>query len=636
MRMKYPTALVWAAACGAIACYASDADAIAITANIQARHMPFGTVLDPMYVSASSSQIAGYTRCGDSALWTGHYLAAESFRYNVTRAPDALANVKAAIAGIKSLVDVTATDLLARCIVPANSPYAAGIQSEEAANGIYQAPPNFWVGNTSRDEYVGVVFGLGIAYDMVNDAGVRDLSAQLVTRLIAALQANGWNIVTPSRSNPTFLVRPDVVLGLLQIARHLNPLQFSAAYVAQRQIPTLLVSTPLVVDTSNDDSYFKFNLDYLNLYGLIRLDTASEAANDMAAYYSILRNHTAGHQNALFDAVDRALRGPSNPRDAELLALLSQWLQRPRRDPYVDLSGTVPVCGGQACQPIPVPQRVTTDYLWQRSPFQLAGGGQGTIETAGIDYILPYWMARYYGVVSALNVQSAAASISAIAPDSLASIYGSNLAATTAQAASLPLPTSLGGITVSVKDAAGAARIAPLLYVSPSQINLMVPDGTAVGPATLTISGGGTNTTAIATVQTIAPALFSMNSAGTGVAAATAIQTQAGNPQAQFQIPVFNCTGSVCQSVPINLGVDTPVYLTLYGTGIRDVTSLKNVAVTINGVSVPVLYAGAQPSFAGLDQVNVALPLTLRGSGEANVVLTVDGQVSNTVTINIQ
>ena len=36
----------------------------------------------------------------------------------------------------------------------------------------------------------------------------------------------------------------------------------------------------------------------------------------------------------------------------------------------------------------------------QRSPVQLAGGGNGDIETAGIDYILPYWMGRYYGVIT--------------------------------------------------------------------------------------------------------------------------------------------------------------------------------------------------------------------------------------------
>ena len=60
-----------------------------------------------------------------------------------------------------------------------------------------------------------------------------------------------------------------------------------------------------------------------------------------------------------------------------------------------------PSCGADdvACAPIPIEQRVTTDFIWQRSPFQLVGGGAGLIEGAGIDYILPYWMARYYGVL---------------------------------------------------------------------------------------------------------------------------------------------------------------------------------------------------------------------------------------------
>src|ERR1700684_4213577 len=97
---------------------ATEADALAISANIQARHVPFGTILDPIFAAPTSNQIVGYTRCGDSAIWTGHYLAAEAFRYQVTQAADALANVRSAIAGIQSLVNITGTDLLARCLVP--------------------------------------------------------------------------------------------------------------------------------------------------------------------------------------------------------------------------------------------------------------------------------------------------------------------------------------------------------------------------------------------------------------------------------------------------------------------------------------------------------------------------------------
>ena len=64
--------------------------------------------------------------------------------------------------------------------------------------------------------------------------------------------------------------------------------------------------------------------------------------------------------------------------------------------------GVVAVCGSQACQPVPVPIRPPTDFLWQRNPFQLAGGALPTVESAGIDYILPYWMARYYAIAADL------------------------------------------------------------------------------------------------------------------------------------------------------------------------------------------------------------------------------------------
>src|SRR5271166_6282134 len=85
---------------------AAESDALAIAANIQARHIPFQlTVIDPVFAAPDSDQIVGYTRCGDSALWTGHYLAAEAFRYSVTQAPDALANIRSAIAGIAALVN---------------------------------------------------------------------------------------------------------------------------------------------------------------------------------------------------------------------------------------------------------------------------------------------------------------------------------------------------------------------------------------------------------------------------------------------------------------------------------------------------------------------------------------------------
>src|SRR5260370_18462369 len=106
---------------------ASEEDALAISDNIQRLHLPFGGMLDPIFSASDSDQIVGYTRCGDSAIWTGHYLAAESFRYKVTRSADALANVVKAEPALRAPPDVTGTDLLPRALVPAASAWPPGI-----------------------------------------------------------------------------------------------------------------------------------------------------------------------------------------------------------------------------------------------------------------------------------------------------------------------------------------------------------------------------------------------------------------------------------------------------------------------------------------------------------------------------
>ena len=160
---------------------------------------------------------------------------------------------------------------------------------------------------------------------------------------------------------------------------------------------------PIALDVKDPyGSYFKFNLDTISFYGLLASGDSSWVRLNYEKAYDILRNTVDDHQNAFFNMIDRAINGPNATRDEQTRQLLEAWLQRPRRDEWVDLRSEVPTCDDatRACDPIPVERRVRTDFLWQRSPFQLYGGGDGLIETAGIDYILPYWMGRFYGVIS--------------------------------------------------------------------------------------------------------------------------------------------------------------------------------------------------------------------------------------------
>jgi uncharacterized protein (TIGR03437 family) len=234
-----------------------------------------------------------------------------------------------------------------------------------------------------------------------------------------------------------------------------------------------------------------------------------------------------------------------------------------------------------------------------------------------------------------LAVINSAGSGAVVASGSIASAFGKQIGASTEAAHSLPLQTTLGGVSVSVMDSAKVSRLAPLFYVSPNQINFVVPDATSTGMATVTIMNGDSmppSTTVM--VTTVAPGLFTANSQGTGVAAAIAIRRIIAT-QTDTEVPVFHCDANACASDPIDLDDSSNVFLELFGTGIRGRTALANVSATIGGTSVTVLFAGAQGQFPGLDQVNLMLPLTLKAKGETDVVLTVDGQVANKVRVNI-
>src|ERR1700733_2954939 len=229
---------------------ASEADALAISAKIQSRFLPFGTILEPIYASATSNQIIDYTDCGDSALWTGAYLAAEAFRYNVTNSSDALNNVRSALAGLKALSYVTGDNRLARCMALANSPYAASISSQESSNTINQNPPWIWVDNTSRDEVVGAFFGLGAAFDLVNDSTVRSEISDLATLLLGFIADHEWS---PNDDiTNTFVVRPEELHMLLVVASHVNP---SNKVSGPLLVPPLDIGVD--IDVLSNSSYFK-------------------------------------------------------------------------------------------------------------------------------------------------------------------------------------------------------------------------------------------------------------------------------------------------------------------------------------------------------------------------------------------
>jgi uncharacterized protein (TIGR03437 family) len=237
-----------------------------------------------------------------------------------------------------------------------------------------------------------------------------------------------------------------------------------------------------------------------------------------------------------------------------------------------------------------------------------------------------------------VNVSSASG-MPNLAPDSLATALGSNLAATT-ESGTAPYPPTLGGITLQVVDSTGNMRLAPLLMVSSSRIDYLIPAGTAPGLATMNIvdaTGNMLNSTA--PILPVAPGLFTANGDGHGVVAATAYRLV--DLIIRGPVTVYQCgdTPGSCVGVPIDVGLDAPVYVTLRATGLRGRSSDGALTVTIAGQAVPVQSISSADDSgpdAGIDEVLIGLPLSLRGSGEVRVVISVDGTSSNHGTINIK
>ncbi len=230
-----------------------------------------------------------------------------------------------------------------------------------------------------------------------------------------------------------------------------------------------------------------------------------------------------------------------------------------------------------------------------------------------------------------VTLVSAATFQAPVAGDSIVAAFGAGLATQTAAAATLPLPTSLAGTTVRINGA-----LAPLFFVAPSQVNCLIPSETAAGTANVTVtSGDGTVSNGTVQIAPIATGLFTFNATGQGLVAGFALRVRASG--ARVNEPIADCSQNPCVPIPIDLTLSSEeVFLIMFGTGLRGHSGLPGVRATIGGENAEVLYAGLQGDLAGLDQVNLRLPRSLRGRGLVNIALTVGGQQANTVQVAIR
>lgn len=432
---------------------------------------PHGGVVNVSFPAGSdprSASAIGYDDQQDSAIWTGIYLAAQAFRYAADPAQkeDALRNARKAAETLHFFLDVTGQPgLLARFAGPMDktalylnptkngcpppTPDAAGLCC--AANHSCAPSPqdssHFWLGGTTRDQYSGLFFGMGIAYRLIDDPELRQLIRKDLTEVVAALRKQKWMILGPDgkpTAHTASAIEPEMQAAWLLLAAEVSD---DPSYCQDYE---RLIRDPLLGDVllAEDDfdwtnrymQYYGFNLTFLAFYNLIQLEPL-EARKE--AYQKALADHAykevKGTGNSFFDYIAQASGVEASPETlASAAGSLAQFPDPPSTQTCV-LPPQAPLSSAsiklyeanekllpkevkivpQAERAYPLASWCRQDFLWQQSPYeicccQVPSSEQwtpyqnvcsvtpptDTVVFPGVDYLAAYWMGRYHHYLS--------------------------------------------------------------------------------------------------------------------------------------------------------------------------------------------------------------------------------------------
>ena len=206
------------------------------------------------------------------------------------------------------------------------------------------------------------------------------------------------------------------------------------------------------------------------------------------------------------------------------------------------------------------------------------------------------------------NLSNAASGMTFVAPGEVVSVYGKQLAASTATAFTVPLPLSLASATATVNGVP-----APLYFASPAQVNLQIPYETSPGIAMLDIANGTQHFTYAFKVRPSAPGIFSNRNVD--------IVPVSVAPRGSVVTLFITGEGLVNPPLPSGSAPDAAASVDLLPTPVLPVS------VTVNGVAANVFFAGIPPGLVGVTQVNFVVPLTVP-FGSLPVIVSVGGAAS--------
>lgn len=440
--------------------------------RIEKAHRPFGTILNVKKGGDATGE-------DDSALWTGAYLASQCFKLGAVSSGErsrVRQRIEEVLGSIDRLFKVTGVPgLMARFTFDPRSPLARNFHFKDinTASGaarkagwrtssVSGLQDWKWFGATSRDQYSGLFFGLGVCHDALSDGvqsekALRGRIASRIVNTVVAIKKNGWKIPAGDHdygSQTLHIVDGDLKLAWGKLARGLTAdsalkrdldaeiektlIQYEARRrVEVIQLPGVKLELPIV---NNYVEYYGWNLRYMAFYLALQGEPASSRLYRVVSDYlqRMAWEYTHDHKNALFTWIKFATIGKTEePRDrdalreaqraidqlsdldrtnrrvknsdrrdirrdklAENISWIKQALPFLQRQTRTDLSWLNRVRGDIAADPLEVSERPSVDFYWQHNPFYLDGEGDGSVTYPGVDLVLTYWMGRSFGWIA--------------------------------------------------------------------------------------------------------------------------------------------------------------------------------------------------------------------------------------------
>jgi hypothetical protein len=391
--------------------------------NIEKRHNRRG-LINRSKLAVPGNLSTSYTENEDNdGLWTSCFLAAECFRYAVTRASDAKERAVRTFEALERLETITGIPGY-----PARSYALVGdsiVQSRSPHPKHWHLSPDgkwHWLDDTSSDEITGHLFTLSLFYELVADEGQKKRVVDLIDRIVTHIIDNDFHIIDPDGKPTRWGVwHPDSLnhapnwryeknLNSLQLLSHLKTASHFTKNPKYEEVYTELVEKHGYAknaveakifgpyETSHSDDI----LNFFPYYGLIHYTKGDKNRNlyikSLERSWKAVQNDRMPVWNVIASALlqkDCGLEIAAEelrqyPIDLIDWSMLNEHRWDIPADPLVDRSGK-----RQALYPIPTPEASVS--RWNTNPKRFDSGAAGKTEESGTYFLFAYWMGRYYG-----------------------------------------------------------------------------------------------------------------------------------------------------------------------------------------------------------------------------------------------